>query len=136
MCLRLRDGRGTGLIPAEILMKIKNIHVRLGANPVFLETICSRSILDISVQVSLYRENNNELRLGSVNLLYSGLPGEDLQSYRDTHIELIRRYAADDLAKQIGKRVKGLRKTEKNIERQLQKFIDMERLPGLCELCQ
>lgn len=67
--------------------------------------------------------------------IYNGSLDEDLETYRDTHIELMDKYHKTDLAKQIGKQVRKLWENEGIIRSNLRKFGDMERVPGQCDLC-
>ena len=105
-----------------------------GFTPDFFKTIHRGAIFGTIPDASQYRLEGCRLRLG-VYHIYSASTNADLETYRDAHIELQGKYAETDLAKQIGKQVRKLLKTQENIRNQLEKFKDMERLPGHCQLC-
>lgn len=110
--------------------------VQTGFTPDFLKTVYMSAIFGMKEvdASSWYELRGLNLRRG-VYWIYRGLPNEDLETYRDTHIELIGKYVVTDLAKHIGEQSRELREIERNIKQRLERFADMERLPGWCELC-
>jgi hypothetical protein len=67
--------------------------------------------------------------------IYNGKPDEDLKPYQEAHIKLRGRYATSKLAKVVAEQRKKLDEAVADLRQQLQKFIDIERLRGHCELC-
>lgn len=107
-----------------------------GFTTYFLESIYGSVILGIKgTGLSGYDLDVHNLSYYGC-LICSGLPTEDLESCRDTHIKLIEKYMVTDQAKQVGEKVKNIKEIETNIQQRLERFIDMERVPGWCELCE
>ena len=67
--------------------------------------------------------------------IYVGQTNEELETYEAMHRDLARKLSKSDHAKEIAEAHKNLHQTGDHIKQQLQKFIDMERVPGYCELC-
>ena len=74
------------------------------------------------------------MRFGAY-LICSSTSNEGLESYKAKHIELRKKYSTLELTKRIAEKRKDLNEIMLNIRPQLQRFIDMEHLPGQCELC-
>jgi len=83
---------------------------------------------------SRYECEGLDLRFGGY-LIYRGLPNEDLEPYRNAHKVLRQKYAVWEQTKKIATYRKFLSKVSARIRQRLQKFMDMERVPGWCELC-
>lgn len=83
---------------------------------------------------SWYKYEGLDLRCGAF-LIYKGIPDEDLDVYKNAHVALRVKYAAHEQAREIAKQRGSIYQIEDKIRQQLQKFIDMEHLPGHCELC-
>lgn len=81
-----------------------------------------------------YTYEGLNLRFGAF-LVYFGVPNEDLGAIKNAHIKLRAGYAAHLQAQRIAGQRGDLYQTEAEIKQQLENFIDMERLPGQCELC-
>ncbi|MFC2072284.1 tyrosine-type recombinase/integrase [Chloroflexota bacterium] len=67
--------------------------------------------------------------------IYLGLKTEDLEKYRKIHMDVILEYASDQSTSDMATLKKKLSEIENQISQQLQKFIEMERVLGHCELC-
>jgi len=109
-----------------------------GFTPWFLITTCGDAIEQARgvpyITDSWYKYEGLDLRCGSF-LIYKGIPDEDLDVYRNAHVALRVKYAAHKQAREIAKQRGRIYQIEDKIRQQLQKFIDMEHLPGHCELC-
>ena len=81
-----------------------------------------------------YMHEGLNLKFGAYGI-YSGIPNEDLKPYEDAHKRLRAKYSTHKQAKEIAKQREELYQIQAKIGQQLQKFMDMERLPGHCELC-
>ena len=67
--------------------------------------------------------------------IYLALDTEELEKHEEMHKDLIVAYASDPATVDFATLRKKLSEIDTQISRQLQKFIDLERLPGYCELC-
>jgi len=109
-----------------------------GFTPWFLVTICGDAIERASgvsyITDSWYKYEGLDLRCGAF-LICKCMSNKDLDVYRNAHVALMAKWAASQLAKEIAKQRSCLYQLQDKIRRQLQKFIDMEHLPGHCELC-
>lgn len=81
-----------------------------------------------------YNYEGSGLRFGAF-LVYQGMPNQDLNPYEVVHRQLRTKCAKWERVRDIAKQREELSQTQAQIGRLLQKFIDMERLPGRCELC-
>lgn len=81
-----------------------------------------------------YRYEGLGLRFGSY-LIYQGVQNQDLKPYEAAHRKLGKRCASWKQTREIAEQRNSLYETQADIRQQMQKFIDMERLPGQCELC-
>ena len=104
----------------------------------FLITICGDAIEQASgvtyIIDSWYKYEESDLRCGGSSI-YKGLPDENLDVYRNNHIALRAKYAAYERVKKIAEQRVKMYQIQDEIRQQLQKFIDMEHVPGQCELC-
>lgn len=109
-----------------------------GFTPWFPITICGDAIEQARgvtyITDSWYKYEGSDLRCGAF-LIYKGTPDEDLGVYRNAHIALRAKYAEDEQAKERARQRDLLYQIRDKIGQELQKFIDMEHLPGQCELC-
>ena len=109
-----------------------------GFTPWFLITICGDVIEQargiIYITDSWYKYEGSDLRCGAF-LIYKGVPGENLDVYRKTHVALRVKYATLDKVKEIAEQRAKLYQIQGTIRQQLQKFIDMEHVLGQCKLC-
>ena len=109
-----------------------------GATEWFPLLICGDAVMQATgslwITDSWYRHEGLNLRCGSYGI-YIGISDEDLKARADTHKRLRTKYAGDRQVKLIAKQREGLMETIKGVTSMLQKFRDMERLPGKCELC-
>lgn len=104
----------------------------------FLITICGDAIEQARgvthIIDSWYKYEGSDLRCGAF-LIYKGVPDENLDVYRNNHVTLRAKYAASEEVKKIAEQRIKLYQIQGKIRQQLQKFIDMEHVPGQCELC-
>lgn len=101
-------------------------------------TICSDAIEQASGSAHFrdfpYTHEGLNLKFGAYGI-YGSIPNEDLKPYEDAHKRLRAKYGTHKQAKEIAKQREELYQIQTKIGQQLQKFMDMERLPGHCELC-
>ncbi len=81
-----------------------------------------------------YRYEGLGLSFGAY-LIYQGVQNQDLKPYEAAHRKLRKRCASWKQTREIAEQRNSLYETQADIRQQMQKFIDMERLPGQCELC-
>lgn len=81
-----------------------------------------------------YKYQSFSLSFGAYPIYY-GNPDEDLKPYERAHIKFRKDYAKHEQAKVIAEQRKTLHDNGVKINQQLQRFIDMEHVPGKCELC-
>ena len=109
-----------------------------GFTPWFLITICGDAIEQARgvtyITDSWYKYEGSDLGCGAF-LIYKGVPDENLDVYRNTHVALRAKYAAHEEVKEIAEQRVKLYQIQGKIRQQLQKFIDMEHVLGQCELC-
>lgn len=109
-----------------------------GFTPWFLITICGDAIEQAKgvtyIIDSWYKYEESDLRCGGSSI-YKGLPDENLDVYRNNHIALRAKYAAYERVKKIAEQRVKLYQIQDKIRQQLQEFIDMEHVPGQCDLC-
>ena len=90
-------------------------------------------------QSGYYRSplTNNLWLLGRYDAgdIYVGRNSEELEICESMHRDLADKLSKPDHAKKVAKLHKNLQETSDHIKQQLQKFTDMEHLPGHCELC-
>jgi len=67
--------------------------------------------------------------------IYLAPSREELEKHQKMHEDLIVEYASDPVTADYTTLKKNLSEIDIQISRQLQKFIDLERVPGYCELC-
>ena len=67
--------------------------------------------------------------------IYIALNTEELDNHQKMHEDLIVAYASDPTTLDFATLRNNLSEIDTQISRQLQKFSDMERVPGYCELC-
>jgi hypothetical protein len=103
----------------------------------FFEMICYCAFRQQSnFNIRQYKIKDCSLFWSRVHI-YTGLPGENLDTYRDAHIQIMAYYREQDFTRKLGSLFeKIIEDDERVIASKLEKFIDMERLPGHCELCE
>lgn len=109
-----------------------------GATDWFPLLICDDAVMQATghpwIADSSYRHEGLNLKCGSYGI-YIGTSDEDLKVREDTHKGLRTKYAGDRQVRLIAEQREELMETAKGVTSMLQKFRDMERLPGHCELC-
>ena len=99
----------------------------------FIESMCLFVIFGSITDPSLCRLISSNI-FGH-GILIRGLRDRNLSKYEHIYTLLVEKYAISDQAKQILEQFNVLKKTKKIIEDQLNRFSEMERLPGWCDLC-
>lgn len=111
---------------------------QLGLTEWFPLLICADAVQHATgftwITDSWYKYDGFDLRCGSY-LIYRAVSSQDLEAYKNAHTKMRTEYATNERVRQIAKQREGLRQTAEDIGAMLEKFRDMEHLPGQCELC-